>query len=151
MQKATEIVSVILPTFKRPMGLKKALESLLGQSACGKHIEVIVADNDPVASARLFIEQFRARNKINIRYISVPETGVANVRNAALKAARGQYLAFLDDDQVASSNWLSEMMEACISLNACLVFCPTYARSGMNLKYKEAVLDFSLDVQTLRA
>ena len=47
-----EGVSIVIPTYKRPDGIKIALESLIGQSAGKRPIEIVVADNDPKASAR---------------------------------------------------------------------------------------------------
>ena len=96
-------VSIIVPTFRRPEGIKNALESLQVQQSGDKPLEIVVADNDPEGSAKAFVTQFSTNCDIPITYINATEPGVANARNEALKVARGRYLAFLDDDQLALS------------------------------------------------
>jgi len=80
--------------------------------------------------------------------INAQEPGVANARNEALKVARGRYLAFLDDDQLASGNWLSELLTVINAYDAGIAFCPTYAQSDIELKFKAQCLEFfTRDIQ----
>ena len=141
-QNWTDGVSIIVPTFRRPKGLKNALESLKWQNSGDKPLELIVADNDPDGSAKLYVNEFAGRCEFPVIYIHASEPGVANARNEALKAARGRYLAFLDDDQLASENWLEELLSVMQDHGAGLAFCPTYARSGVTLKFKPQCLEF---------
>ena len=53
--KWNEGVSIVIPTYKRPDGIKGALESLEGSSAGDRLLEIVVADNDPNASARDYV------------------------------------------------------------------------------------------------
>ncbi|MBL4853273.1 MAG: glycosyltransferase family 2 protein [Robiginitomaculum sp.] len=121
-------VSVILPTFRRPEGLQIALKSLVRQNAGGLALEIIVADNDPKGSAKAYVKKFAASTTVNIRYLHIPEPGVSNARNGALKAAKGRYLAFLDDDQEAGANWLETLLDSAKKYGAGLAFVPTIAR-----------------------
>ena len=135
-------VSIIMPTFRRPDGLKTALESLMTQSAGKLAIEIIIADNDPKGSAREYVEKFAKSAALKIRYIHVPTPGVSNARNAALKAAKGRYLAFLDDDQEAGENWLETLLGAAKKYKAGLAFVPTHARIPGKSKYNDYLVDF---------
>ena len=121
-------VSIILPTFRRPDGLQTALASLMGQSANDLAIEIIVADNDPKGSAKDYVQKFVKTSALKIHYLHVPEPGVSNARNAALKAAQGRYLAFLDDDQEAGRGWLETLLGLATKYKAGLCFVPTHAR-----------------------
>lgn len=135
-------VSIIVPTFRRPDGLKTALNSLMEQSANGLAMEIIVADNDPKGSARNYVEKFAKTAQIKTHYLHVPEPGVSNARNAALKAAKGRYLAFLDDDQDAGENWLETLLELAIRYDAGLCFVPTHARIPGQSRYDTYLVDF---------
>ncbi|MEE9272919.1 MAG: glycosyltransferase family 2 protein [Robiginitomaculum sp.] len=138
----TKGVSIIVPTFKRPKGLRVALESLMGQRAGELTLEIIVADNDPKASARHYVTDFSKTSAIKIHYIHVPQPGVSNARNAALKAAKGRYLAFLDDDQEAGKNWLETLVRIAGKYGAGLSFVPTYARIHGKSIYDKYLVDF---------
>jgi len=100
-KKFEQMISVIMPTFRRPDGLKIALESLLAQSPCDLPVEIIVADNDPKGSARDYVKAVAEKNSASVHYLHVPAPGVSNARNAALTVAKGRYIAWLDDDQEA--------------------------------------------------
>ena len=135
-------VSIIVPTFKRPEGLKIALDSLMGQTANGLEMEIIVADNDPKGSAKTFVTKFAKTADVTIRYLHVPDPGVSNARNGALEAAQGRYLAFLDDDQEAGKDWLETLLRISQKYDAALAFVPTLARIPGQSKYDEYLTDF---------
>ena len=72
-----EGVSIVIPTYKRPHGIKNALESLVGQQAGQRAVEIVVADNDPNASAKDFVTTFAKTSDIEIIYKHVPDPGVS--------------------------------------------------------------------------
>ena len=121
------IISVIMPTFRRPGGLARALKSLTSQHAPGYDIEIIIADNSPEATARKYVTDFAKTSPHKIVYVHAEIPGVSNARNAAVAASTGRYIAWLDDDQEASENWILEMMATARDCGAAMVFCPTYA------------------------
>ncbi len=92
----TPLVSVILPTNNRPNTLRSAIESIAAQTY--KHIEVIVV-NDAGEDVSAVINDFKDR--LGITYL-VHDTNKdrAAARNTALQHASGQYIAYLDDDDV---------------------------------------------------
>lgn len=117
-------VSIIVPTYKRPEGIRTALKSLMLQTAADRPLEIIVADNDPAGSAKDFVESFAKSAQIKTFYVHVPEPGVSNARNGAMEAARGRYRAFLDDDMEATETWLSSLLEILDSCPAGVCFGP---------------------------
>ncbi len=141
-QNWTDGISMIVPTFRRPVGLKNALESLKSQNAGNTSLELIVSDNDPNASARLYVSNFAKSCDFPVIYVHAKKPGVANARNEALKVARGRYLAFLDDDQIAAENWLEGLLNVMNAHEAGLAFCPTYAQSQVDIKFKPQCLEF---------
>ena len=140
--KISDGISVIMPTYKRPEGLKIALTSLLEQQTSALALEIIIADNDPAGSAKPYVERIAKAAKTPIVYLHVPQPGVSNARNGALAIAQGRYIAWLDDDQDAAPNWINAMLTACESLQASLVFCPTHARIPNADKYEKFYYNF---------
>jgi cellulose synthase/poly-beta-1,6-N-acetylglucosamine synthase-like glycosyltransferase len=123
-------VSIIIPTQRRPVGLAVAVGSALAQSGVDPaSVELIVADNDATPSAQAFVQGLVSIAPFPVSYLHVPEPGVANVRNAALAKARGEWIAFLDDDQEAPAGWLAALLKAQSDFDADVVFGPVLARA----------------------
>jgi succinoglycan biosynthesis protein ExoM len=123
-------VSIIIPTQRRPAGLETAARSALRQSGIDREkVELIIADNDAVPSARAQAERIAAESPFPVVYLHEPRAGVAHVRNAALAHARGAWIAFLDDDQEAPEGWLAALLAAQARLGADAVFGPVRARA----------------------
>ena len=92
-------------------------------------LELVIADNDQTPS----VERWRARwpdeAPFPVRYVHEPAAGVSNARNAAMSAARGGLIAFLDDDNEAEPGWLAALLEAQDRFDADVVFGPVGARA----------------------
>jgi len=99
-------ISVCIASFRRPQGLARLLESLAG--ACNGDdfsAEIIVIDNDAAETARAIAESMRGRFR-SLRYFVEPRQNIADARNRAVREARGAWIAFIDDDEVAGKDWL---------------------------------------------
>jgi GT2 family glycosyltransferase len=72
--------------------------------------EVVVVDNDAAGSAELCVKN-RSSNKFPIRYFIEPIKNIARGRNRAIREARADLVAFIDDDEVADSSWLATLYE----------------------------------------
>ena len=97
------LVSVIIPTYNRAEYLKLALKSVLEQTY--KNIEVIVADDGSMDNTAEVVADF---NDPQIKYFYKKNTGLpAATRNLGLREASGEYIAFLDSDDM----WLPEKLE----------------------------------------
>ncbi len=132
----TPDVSVIIPTFRRPDRIKRALNSVLAQKVQAL-VEIIVLDNDPDASARDMVRSLAAGTRWPIIYGHEPSPGVANARNAALKLARSKLIVFLDDDETAASdNWLEALLDVQAQTGADLVFGPVQGRVEDDVPHK---------------
>ena len=123
------IVSIVIPTQRRPEPLARAVRSVFAQTgvAVGE-LELVVVDNDAAPSARGPVEVLAAAAPFPVRYVHEPRPGVANARNAGVEAARGAFIAFLDDDEEASPGWLAALIAVQNRFDADLVFGPVRAR-----------------------
>ena len=93
-ENSSPMVSVIVPTFNRPEMLAEALKSIISQTF--QDFEIIIVNDAGVDVAPLVMH---FNTKGTIRYINKETNqGLAAARNTGIKAARGKYLAYLDDD-----------------------------------------------------
>ena len=124
----TPDVCVIIPTFRRPDRVRRALMSVFAQKGVQALVEVVVLDNDPEASARDTIRQMRKGASWPVIYGHEPRPGVANARNAALRLTKARLIAFLDDDEYATPGWLAQLLATQAQTGADLVFGPVQGR-----------------------
>ncbi len=102
-------VSVVVPTYRRPVLLARCLEALASQDFDPAACEVLVCDDAADESTRRQVEAFAARVRFAVRYLPVTGPhGPAAARNAGWRAARGAVVAFTDDDCVPDTAWLRE-------------------------------------------
>lgn len=99
--------TVVIPTFDRPRALEACLRALVAQELPRDHFEVVVVDDGSSASPDRVVERFRTT--LAIRLIEQPSAGPGAARNRGAWAARGQYLAFTDDDCLPDPGWLSAL------------------------------------------
>lgn len=104
-------VSVIIPTYKRTEYIKRAVSSVINQSYQNLEI-VIVDDNVPESEERKYIEDKIAHMDERITLIQTAgKTGGGAARNIGVRASRGIYLAFLDDDDVFMPEKVEKQLE----------------------------------------
>ncbi len=122
------LVSIVIPTVRRPGPLALAAASAISQDLEGIAAELVVVDNDPAGSTRAQVMAMAKGAPMPVHYVHAPEPGVANARNAAVVATRGQFIAFLDDDEIASPGWLHALFEVQRRFDADAVFGPVRAK-----------------------
>lgn len=98
-------ISAIICTHNRDDYLGAAIDSLLVQDF--SDYEVIVVDNASTDTTRAVVEARSSHP--HLHYVHEEKLGLSVARNAGAKAARGQILAYLDDDAEASVGWLSAL------------------------------------------
>lgn len=117
-------VSICVCTYRRPQLLAMLLDSLAEQSFC-KSFEVVVVDNDAAGGAAEAIEAVRKRHpKLGIRYAVESRRGISFARNTVASLANGDFLAWIDDDETATKDWLMLLWMARLVNNADAVFGP---------------------------
>ena len=104
----SNLVSVIVPTYNRPEGLKKALLSILNQSYSDFEILVI---NDAGEDVSGIINELNKEGKIKLFNHDVNK-GNAGARNTGLDNAKGKYIAYLDDDDIYYEEHLKTLVSA---------------------------------------
>lgn len=110
MDKTIE-VTVIVITYNRAARLAGALDSLLHQETDGDlDFEILVVDDGSTDQTAALVQDLaRTISRPSLRYVRQDNAGIASARNLGVAKARGSWLAFFDDDQVASPRWLVEL------------------------------------------
>lgn len=117
--------TVIIPTLCRPDQLSNALSSLISMQCVEKIQRVIVVDNDPQASALETVERLSRASPFDMKWVHEPRPGIAYARNTGLDHAQdAELIAFLDDDEITSSNWLKHLIAVQQQTQADVVFGP---------------------------
>lgn len=107
-------ISICVCTYKRPHLLKRLLNKLLRLETGGLFsYSIVVADNDEARSAEATVSEVRASTGVRIEYCVEPRRNIALARNKVVASARGEYVAFIDDDEFPASEWLLKLFITC--------------------------------------
>jgi succinoglycan biosynthesis protein ExoM len=105
-------ISVCVCTYKRPKLLGRLIGEIQHQTT--KQLftySVVVVDNDSAQSAKDTVKSFRAKSSVLIDYCVEPEQNISLARNRAVRNAKGNFVAFLDDDEFPLNTWLLNLYQ----------------------------------------
>jgi GT2 family glycosyltransferase len=107
-------VDIAIASYRRPKGLYRLLGGVqrLRFAGAAPDLRVVVVDNDPLGSARAVCEDARGWLDLPLLYCIEKRRGIPQARNAAVAVAqdRAEFVAFIDDDEVPSPQWLAELL-----------------------------------------
>ena len=124
MEQKEPFFSIIIPTYNRPDQLRRCLESLVCLDYPRDQFEVIVVDDGSPVIPEAILVCFRDR--INVKLFTQTRMGPAGARNTGAKNAKGDFLAFIDDDCAPATNWLR-------NLSALFLHAPDFAVGGLTI------------------
>jgi glycosyltransferase involved in cell wall biosynthesis len=103
-------LSVIIATFNRSAVLKQTLASLESMTVPSSvRWELLVADNNSSDDTRAVVQEFGQHALMEVRYLFVAQQGKSFALNTAIQQARGEIIAFTDDDVTFDPNWLASL------------------------------------------
>jgi len=103
------VVTVVVPTYRRPRQLRSCLEALAAQTLREPWEVVVVDDGSPEP---VDLGRSGTAYPAGWRVITQPNSGPSTARNRGVKAARGEFVAFTDDDCRAHATWLENLVAA---------------------------------------
>ncbi len=107
-------ICVCICTYKRPLLLERLLKELSCQETDDQFtFSVLVVDNDASRSAEASVQEARQTYNLAAAYFVEPTQNIALARNKAVANAKGQFIAFIDDDEFPTNRWLLTLFEAC--------------------------------------
>lgn len=104
-------ISIIIPTYNRENLIVQTIESVINQNFSG-NIEIIISDDGSTDNTLTNIERFSDKIKVIMKPLDCPTQGVAGTRNRGIKSANGEYLCFLDSDDLFLPGHLSRMVDS---------------------------------------
>jgi len=128
------MISIIIPTYNRAQYLKEALDSVLSQdyfsNAHGPDsYELIVIDDGSTDDTRRVVDSYESE----IKYTFKPHRGVSSARNLGLKLSKGDFIAFLDSDDIWKKEKIRLQMKYMKAHPEAVVCCTqeTWIRNGV--------------------
>lgn len=125
-QRQTD-VAVVMCTVDRFDMADRTIASILQQeNRLGLRFEMIVVDNSEDALSRDRIAATAARAHVPLRYVHEPRRNISHARNAGIAASDAEFVAFIDDDEIAPADWLDTMVTTARCKAADVVAGPVY-------------------------
>lgn len=104
-----ETVSIVIITRNRSVSIDKCLFSLCQQITTSD--EILIIDNNSSDNTNGIIQQYQ-KNFWRLKYYFEPQIGISHCRNRGIAEAKNSWLAFIDDDCIAKSNWIAQLHQA---------------------------------------
>lgn len=114
------MISVLMLTYNREKLVGRAVESILAQTY--RDFEFIIVDNGSTDNSAVIADEY-AKKDSRIRVIHRKRGNIGAGRNTALDAAKGEYIAFIDDDDWAEPDFLEFLYVLLIKNNADIAIC----------------------------
>lgn len=144
------VISVIVPVYKVEKYLNECIESILNQTY--KNLEIILVDDGSPDNCPNMCDEWALKDD-RIKVVHKENGGLSSARNAGIDKATGQYIGFVDSDDVISSEMYSTLLsqfylqpELAISATALLCFTTTEQWRFMKFENVEYNKPFSMDV-----
>jgi glycosyltransferase involved in cell wall biosynthesis len=102
-------VTVIIPTRERPEMLRRCLGTILAGDYPADRLQVLVVDNRPDTDDTRHVVEELGR-VLPVTYLREDRSGSASARNRGLSSARGEIVAFTDDDAMVDRRWISQLV-----------------------------------------
>jgi glycosyltransferase involved in cell wall biosynthesis len=113
------LVSVIMPVYNASKYVEEAVASVLNQTY--QNFEIIVVDDGSTDNTKFEVKKIRDQR---VRYIKLQKNkGGSNARNIGIKRAKGEYISFLDSDDILYPDKLEIQMKNIINKTSNLDFC----------------------------
>lgn len=117
-------VSVIVPIYNTEKYLKRCVDSIINQTY--PNLEMILVDDGSTDDSGKLCDEY-AKQDARIRVIHQKNGGPSTARNAGLDICNGEYIAFVDSDDLLRPDFVEKMVQAAQNQDAEIVQCRTYA------------------------
>ena len=117
-------VSVIIPAYNCAPYIQEAVESVLNQTY--QNFELLIVDDGSADDTRRILKEFEKKYPDRVRNFYQSNQGASAARNKALKESRGEYIAFLDADDVWYPQKLAKQIQVLENTESGFVYCDNY-------------------------
>lgn len=128
-------LSIIIPLYQKALYIHECIDSLYTQGISEELFEVIIVDDGSSDGGGILADTI-VRDHANLRVIHIQHKGTGAARNAGLREAKGDYIHFVDADDVVLPNAYSRLMPLIQDKQADIVFFD-YEREGRKKAFQE--------------
>lgn len=114
------MISIIIPVYNVEQYLDKCLQSVIHQTY--QDIEIILVDDGSSDNSGILCDKWQEKDS-RIKVIHKSNGGVSNARNVAIEQANGEYLMFIDSDDIVSDDLCKVLFEMLKNNNADISIC----------------------------
>lgn len=125
-------ISLIIPVYNNEIWLPACLNSLLSQTL--REIEILCIDDGSTDSSHDILEQY-AQKDTRIVIFTQPNAGASSARNKGLEMAKGQYIGFVDSDDLIHPAFCEKLWNMAENAKADMVFCDFTISGGMEKNF----------------
>ena len=100
------LLSIIIPVYNAEQYLQKCLESVFNQNLSPQDYEILCINDGSTDASLSILNKFQEENT-NVKVVSTENKGPAHARNRGLNSAKGNYITFLDSDDLKSISFFS--------------------------------------------
>lgn len=118
--KNMPLISVIVPIYKVEKYLRQCIESIIEQTY--SNIEIILVDDGSPDQCGLICDEYKTKDN-RVVVIHKSNGGLSSARNAGLRIAKGQYIAFIDSDDFIERTMFEELLNLCLKYNVMMAAC----------------------------
>lgn len=115
------IISVIIPCYNSDKNIEKTLKSLESQSY--DKFEVVIVNDGSTDNTESVIKKYLESSNLNVKYILQKNSGVSSARNKGLEIARGEYITFLDSDDVYNNKFIEKLLGVLVEKGVDTAYC----------------------------
>lgn len=115
-----DLISVIVPVYKVEEYLNKCIESIISQTY--KNLEIILVDDGSPDNCGKICDEW-AEKDLRIKVVHKENGGLSDARNAGMKVATGEYIAFVDSDDLLDSRMYEKLLEVIIQQKSDIAAC----------------------------
>ncbi len=114
------LVSIVIPVYNAEKYLSECLESVIGQTY--KDIEILLINDGSTDKSGEICEQY-AKKDARVKVVNKKNEGVSAARNDGIELAKGEYISFIDSDDVVDENYILSMYQKSEETGADLTLC----------------------------
>lgn len=133
-----QLVSVIVPVYNVEEYLDRCIQSIVKQTY--KNLEIILVDDGSPDSCPQMCDEWAERDN-RIKIIHKENGGVSSARNSALDIAKGEYIAFVDSDDYAENNFISNLLNGFTNENVGISICGLFNNGKKVMPESEVIVD----------
>lgn len=142
-----ELISIIVPAYNVEKYIEQCIDSILCQTY--QHIEIILIDDGSKDSTGSICDLYAKKDK-RIRVIHKENTGLSSVRNLGIKLAKGDYIGFVDSDDVISTDMFEKLFTNLMATNSDIAICNYQIIDEKNQKREKGFYSFEKKIEILQ-